>query len=227
MRCTRFKKLMAKALCVLIGILFISSGEITNISMQASAESFLLKDNAGKIFNHKEKLNQRDFSCYSVENVVNELFEESAIKKCEYLYNLDESPDFIYVEFEDGGYAIFLKENMEMLEYSVQGVLEYSKTDLIKYYGGPGYYFNKSNNDCFINTVTNGEIHITEELAQEYSREVRDVLKNNSKNVDKANIEYDYSIVEGGSYNDVVSTYEIQTSKSGGEVPKYDDCMFI
>jgi len=46
------------------------------------------------------------------------LFGDISIKSGEYLYNLDESPDFIYVEFEDFGYAIYSSQTLDILEYS-------------------------------------------------------------------------------------------------------------
>ena len=82
MRYTYFKELTSKILSIVIGILFILLVGTTNIPMQASAEVFLLDDNVGKISIQNEIFNEIDPSCYSVENVVNELFEESTIKQC-------------------------------------------------------------------------------------------------------------------------------------------------
>lgn len=53
-----------------------------------------------------------------IQKVSNELFGDISIKSGEYLYNLDESPDFIYVEFEDFGYAIYSSQTLDILEYS-------------------------------------------------------------------------------------------------------------
>jgi hypothetical protein len=62
-------------------------------------------------------------------------FENIPIRSCEYVYNLDESADYIYVEFESGGYALFANETMEMMEYSLQESLPY-QTNSKKYYAG-------------------------------------------------------------------------------------------
>ena len=46
---------------------------------------------------------------YTVEQIINELFGDISIEDCEYLYNLDNSADYIYVEFKKEGYAVILK----------------------------------------------------------------------------------------------------------------------
>ena len=57
---------------------------------------------------------------------VQSVFENQDISSCEYLYNLDDSADYIYVEFEKGGYALLTYQTMELMEYSLQGKLPYS-----------------------------------------------------------------------------------------------------
>jgi hypothetical protein len=49
----------------------------------------------------------------NIENVTQALFGDKQINKTEYLYNLNDSPDFVYVEFSDYGYAVYLRETAE------------------------------------------------------------------------------------------------------------------
>lgn len=73
------------------------------------------------------------------------IYVDKAIKNCEYLYNFDDTADYIYAEYLDGGYAIFLKQTMELMEYSARGKLGYLDRIQRKYYGGPGSYLLKDN----------------------------------------------------------------------------------
>ena len=107
-----------------------------------------------------------------MQQVANELFGDVNIKSCEYFYNLDDSADYIYVEFDNAGYAIFLKETMELLEYSAQGQLNYPETVAAKYYGGPSTYMVKED-DCFVDIMSQKTLYIAEEVAQKYASDVR------------------------------------------------------
>lgn len=58
---------------------------------------------------------------------INGLFSKKTIEETGYLYNLDESADYVYVDFAGcTGYAIFAEETMELLEYATVGVLTYA-----------------------------------------------------------------------------------------------------
>ena len=91
-------------------------------------------------------------------NLTNEIQETPAVldnnvKAIRNLYNYDGSPDYIYVELAEGGYAIFAKGSNELLEYSpYDRVLEDYSDQVI--YGGPGNYY--SNNDnVYTNILSN------------------------------------------------------------------------
>lgn len=77
--------------------------------------------NAKTVAGSADRVGQTD-----IQKVSNELFGDISIKSSEYLYNLDESPDFIYVEFEDFGYAIYSSQKLDLLEYSLSGALPYT-----------------------------------------------------------------------------------------------------
>lgn len=66
-----------------------------------------------------------DNTPYSVESLSKELFGDLKIKSSEYLYNFDDSADFIYVDYEGYGYAVFFASTLELLEYSPKGSLPF------------------------------------------------------------------------------------------------------
>ncbi len=91
-----------------------------------------------------------------IEDFVEPLFGKRQISSCEYMYNLDESADYICVEFETGGYVIYVKETMEMMEYNLQGRLPYDAAAK-KYYAGPSNYLQKANSQ-FYDTITGARL---------------------------------------------------------------------
>lgn len=184
---------------IVIAVSFILSAIALNMTYtSASAETAVMdEDNSlspNKVLDKKE---------YDIEDVTKELIGNVSVSKSEYLYNLDDSADYIYVEFENSGYAIFLKETMEMMEYSAQGKLDYANHNTRKYYGGPSAYLIKEN-DYFIDTTTNQSIYMSQESAQLYSKDVREKLAINYSACNaKGAVEYDYSKVN--TFSDVTS----------------------
>jgi hypothetical protein len=81
----------------------------------------------------------------SIEKISREMFGNVIIGSQEFLYNLDDSPDFIHVDFTNSGYAVFAAESLELLEYAAQGSLPYQNTRSRRYYNGPKGYFSKIN----------------------------------------------------------------------------------
>lgn len=108
----------------------------------------------------------------TIEQISYELFGEVKIKSSENLYNLDESPDYIYADFENSGYAVFLAETLELLEYSPQGSLPFLNSKVKKYYSGPQNYFNKEG-ERFINAVTNESFILSTADARTISQNIR------------------------------------------------------
>ena len=52
----------------------------------------------------------------STGQVKSSIFANKSISNAKYICNLDDSADYIYVEFENGGYVVFARETMEMME---------------------------------------------------------------------------------------------------------------
>lgn len=221
---------MKKMVLLFLSLLLVFSFSVTNIPYVASAQAKeVVLENTDTI-QLQDKISA---SCkYTVEQVTNELFGEVNIKNCEYLYNLDDSADYIYVEFDDAGYAVFLKETMELLEYSAQGKLNYPETASAKYYGGPGNYVVKKDN-CFIDTLSQESFYITENSARIYASEVREMLTSNSKiqlnqntQEPQESIVFDYSILENQK-NNISNTNTKTDGKDSGGVPSIDTSAFI
>lgn len=208
----------AIVLVLILSLLIAFLISIMNLSFFASAETIAEEKNDNTLLNTNSK------SEYDIEKVTKELLGDLTIGKCEYLYNLDDSADYIYVEFENGGYAIFLKQTMEMMEYSVRGKLDFAGSISRKYYGGPNSYLIREN-EYFIDTTSNQRLYISQELAQNYSNQIREnMMVNYNARSNLEAIEYDYSSVDSS-----ISCYEIKdtTSEVMSSTPSLDEDYFI
>ena len=118
--------------------------------------------------------NSEQFTAFTagIEKLSQEMFGDVRIATEEPLYNLDDSPDFIYVEFTNSGYAVFAAESLELLEYSAQGSLPYQDIGARRYYNGPKNYLAKLN-DQFVNEVTNESFTITATEAKAHLQAIR------------------------------------------------------
>ena len=102
-------------------------------------------------------------------------FAGKTIHFCKYIYNLDDSADYIYVEFKEGGYVIFTRETREMLEFSFGGALPYSASTAQNYYGGPFSYLQK-HDSVFINMRTNEKLDSSREDAEAFAQQIRNTF---------------------------------------------------
>lgn len=115
----------------------------------------------------------------SVEEVTRQIFGDVKIKSSEYLYGFNDSPDYIYVDFEGYGYAVYFGNTMELMEYAPTGSLPYSDNITQKYYAGPSNYFSRKG-EQFINTLTGENLHLSRADAASYSRQISEVFLQNS-----------------------------------------------
>lgn len=104
------------------------------------------------------------------------LFGNLRIQNYEVLYNLDDSPDYVLVSFENCGYAIISAYTFEILEYNLTSCIPYQAECLKKYYAGPGNYY-ILNDDEYLNLETNESITINSETIN-YARFIRDNVIN-------------------------------------------------
>lgn len=143
---------------------------------------------------------------------------DQTIKSCEYLYNLDDSADYVYIEFESGGYAIYAKDTMEMLEYSLMGHLPYTDSNLSKYYAGPANYLYKNEKNQFFDTYTGNQINITETEIDRISNQIREKTINNNET--KASVNFSNEEITN-------KTYEINSATNTYSTPKLDEESLI
>ena len=212
-----FKNLIKKINCLILFVLVLMSISLMSISLTVNAKSNSLSELTSATAT-------KELSApvsYSVEKVTNELFGNVSIKSSEYLYNLDDSADYIYVELNDGGYAVFLKETMELLEYSQQGKLNYPKNSS-KYYGGPSLYMVKDD-DCFVDVNSQEHLHISNDSAKTYASEVRETLISNyEERLISENVDFDYSLLEKEVATEARSNNISLDDQLVGEIPKLD-----
>jgi len=129
----------------------------------------ITRDNTG---NQGEDSGRLTADTTDIRKISQELFGDVIIDSQEFLFNLDESPDFIYVDFTNYGYAVFAAESLELLEFAAQGSLPYQNTRGRRYYNGPKGYYTKIN-EQFVNEVTNESYVISASEARAYSQAVR------------------------------------------------------
>lgn len=110
-----------------------------------------------------------DYDFSDVKDLSYQIFGNKKIKSIEYLYGFNESPDFVHVDFDDYGYAVYFKETMELMEYSPVGSLSYENSDARKYYAGPSNYYNKKDN-YFTNIITGNRLNISNSDVAMYSK---------------------------------------------------------
>lgn len=121
-----------------------------------------------------------------IQKITSELFEDAKIKSYEHLYGFNDAPDFIYVEFENSGYAIYLRDTLELLEFAPKGNLPFPTNGARKYYGGPANYFEKTGEQTFVSLDTNETFSISSVEAENYSRNLIDVFSKSI--IDRTNV---------------------------------------
>ena len=141
-------------------VLFVLSSLSGTMTAFASAESTTILSNA-----------EKSSSLETVESV----FSGKSVSSYEYFYNLDDSADYIYIEFENGGYAVYAKDTMEMMEYSLQGNLPYDTSVSKKYYAGPSNYLQKVDGR-FYNVKSGEQLTVSKAEAYEFANTVRDAV---------------------------------------------------
>lgn len=154
----------------LIGFIIALAIIFSSLSVFGSTVAFAAEDSTS--YSGEEFVESKEFSNAANGETLQSAFSNKTVRECEYVYNLDDSADYIYVEFENGGYALFSRETMEMMEYSLQGTLPYSNSSTKDYYAGPSNYLQKIDSK-FINALTNEQLDITADEALKFAQQVR------------------------------------------------------
>lgn len=156
----------------------------------------------------------------TIEQVAGLVFNKANIADCGYLYNLDDSADYIYVTFDDGGYAVFNKYTLEMLEYSPLGCLPYENDSSMRYYAGPANYLQKKNN-CFEDIITGQIINVSLEEINVYAHEIRTCLYDNGITQNATSVYADSNVNElpKCNTNNIETRSETSDSSKGNPIP--------
>lgn len=155
----------------------------------------------------------------NIQKITYELFEDAKIKSYEHLYGFNDAPDFIYVGFENSGYAIYLRDNLELLEFSPKGSLPFPANGARKYYGGPANYFNKEK-ELLVNVVTRETIPLSKVDSETYSEQILELFsaKGYEKEQDSYNERNDIRDKSGG-YGDDSHMPEDNTDLEDADLP--------
>ncbi len=168
-----------------------------------------------------EEITRKIFTENSKNNTNNErIFNLSA----NYLNGLNGENDYILVECDVGGYAIFEKESMELIEYNDLENSPYkSIAHGVCYYAGPMNYFVENNSEIK-NTVSNKVINKKEKdhIAQKVKEKIhnnREKRKEKQKRQDIKAIESDdkayFSIDPGPTGVDIIDADDYQVTARG------------
>lgn len=120
-------------------------------------------------------INQELIAAKNMANILFSQDEKGKIIRAEFLKGLDNNEDYIIVSCENGGYAIFDRENIELIEYSLDNPTPYQNIKNEScYYGGPTNYYQKKGNKVV--HLYNGE-DISDTDMTEISNDVKRLIK--------------------------------------------------
>ena len=112
---------------------------------------------------------------YEQENEIIEetqrIFGDVIVDNIEFLYGFNESPDYVYVNFENSGYVIYFYNTLEIMEYSYEKNINYDNANSKKYYAGPSNYYEKRN-DKFVDIATGDYLNLTNSEAKDYANQI-------------------------------------------------------
>lgn len=152
----------------------------------------------------------------NLQQVVSQTIGNKAIKNTRTLLNFDGSEDYICVEFEAGGYAIYYKDNMEMLEYCPNKSMSSLKDDI--YYCGPSNIFAKDNSG-FRNIDTNEKMSVNKNTLNEKAKKVRDHFSKRGKKDLKVDLKVNNKVASGGT--PTLDDYDYIHSDYGTRIPNH------
>ncbi|MBQ8229917.1 MAG: C39 family peptidase [Clostridia bacterium] len=103
--------------------------------------------------------------------------ERKGYMTAEYLQGLDGEQDYILVECDTGGYAIFDRESMEIIEYSDTDSSPYIQAET-PCYGGPISYYDKKGDE--LKDIKTGK-KLQKQTAKEIAKEIKTKIKEDRK----------------------------------------------
>lgn len=133
--------------------------------------------------------NTKDPVLITFEEITKEILQSEHNSKSEgymyasYLKGLDGFNDYVLVECDTGGYAIYEKESMEIIQYSDTNnspFLDVSKEN--RYYGGPANYYRQKEN--VLENIYNDSIKMNEKDRLIYSEIIKQhIIENREKRI--------------------------------------------
>ncbi|MBE6131090.1 MAG: leucine-rich repeat domain-containing protein [Erysipelotrichaceae bacterium] len=159
----------------------------------------------------------------NLETKMNEIFEEKEISEIDYLYNFDDKPIFIYIDFIGGGYSILSIDCSTILEYSLSGNGPYYNIDK-KYYCGPTYYLSRISKNEYYNSYDNQEYYLSDNQLLKINQDLETIANVNAfnyeietENLDNINL---YRSLDNVASNSTENNI-IQVATSSTTVTKY------
>ena len=157
------------SLCILLSLLF----NLTVFAADFDRSDVAEKAPSGLTYQEKAEKKDTTDEVFPKRTTVNDIIKDITPDSCEYLYSIDGSSDYIYAELDGGGYAVFLSQTLELLEYSPRGTLPYPEDAQQKCYCGPGIYLIKQGTERFVDTRSMKEFCISKAVAIENSDSIR------------------------------------------------------
>lgn len=138
--------------------------------------------------------------------IITDIFGEKPIQSVDFLKGFDEETSYVFVRFKHNGYAVFLKDTMEMLEYSPDGKLPFVKDNETRYYAGPGQIF-ANYNDEYTNICTGEKLSISKNQAACYSKQIAKIFQTPKSSEKEHKFFSTSETVLGEEYNDLYEDY--------------------
>lgn len=178
-----------------------------------------------EVFSSEDVKEYPEISSKDGANILQPTFSGKTIQTCKYVYNLDDSADYIYIAFYEGGYALFSRDTMEIMEYSLQGELPYSDSSVKNYYAGPTNYYLK-NSSQFVDMRTNKQLDIAPEDVVTFSQQVRTHIKSRTSYRADISLEENDIMDEIGNFLNFGADKKEVSDKSGNP-PDYNGDVLI
>lgn len=138
---------LSLALIILLIVSITLLGTLFNVSVSDIVSKSEL-NNVEKILENLPSATQDISALNTVADIAGGISDKKTIKRYTTLKDVDNDNDYLYTEFNEGGYAIYDRIGEFLYERSDYGNGPYSSVFDSKdiYYGGPTYYYIKKNN---------------------------------------------------------------------------------
>ena len=134
---------------------------------------YFVGTNAVSVFSYSENSNTEVIG----EDISNDGYNSYSITYIGYMYNYDDSDDYLYVEFNYNSFAVYWKNSLELLEFIDNNILgEYIKYYKIYYFGPQSYYL--KNGEVFESIFDHVSIEISPTECISKADKIREMFNN-------------------------------------------------